>query len=68
MNEGEIVDYLAELAEKLGITMRWEGLLGDGGVCELRGKRYLFVDRSQDVDTQIEVLARALSAEPIDDI
>ena len=39
MNAGEMVDYLAELAEKLGIGVRWEGLIGDGGICELRGKR-----------------------------
>ena len=45
MNAGEMIDYLAELSERLGIAVRWEGLIGDGGICELRGKRFLFVDR-----------------------
>lgn len=68
MNQGEIVDYLAELSEKLGVKVRWEALMGDGGICELRGKRTLFVDRSNDLGTQIDVMADALSAEPIDDV
>ncbi len=68
MNQGEIVEYLAELSEKLGIKVRWEALLGDGGVCELRGKRYLFVDRSNDLTTQAEVMADALCDEPLENV
>ncbi len=68
MNQGEIVDYLAELSEKLGVKVRWEALMGDGGICELRGKRFLFVDRSNDLATQIEVMADALCEEAIDDV
>jgi hypothetical protein len=68
MTDNEIVDYLAELSEKLGIGVRWEGLIGDGGICELRGKRWLFVDRSNDLRTQIDVMTDALADEAIDDI
>ena len=68
MNQGEIVDYLAELAEKLGIEVRWEGLIGDGGICELRGKRILFVDRSPGLDTQVDVMTTALCEEPLDEV
>ncbi len=68
MNQGEIVDYLAEISEKLGIKVRWESLMGDGGICELRGKRYLFVDRSNDLMTQVDVMADALCDEAIDDV
>lgn len=68
MNQGEIVDYLAELSEKLGIEVRWEGLIGDGGICELRGKRILFVDRSLNLDTQVNVMTGALCEEPLDDV
>ena len=68
MNQGEIVDYLAELSEKLGIKVRWESLMGDGGICELRGKRTLFVDRSNDLATQIAVMTDALSSEELDDV
>jgi len=68
MNAGEMVDYLAELSERLGIAVRWEGLIGDGGICELRGKRFLFVDRSNTLDTQIDVMIDALCDEPIDDV
>ena len=68
MNTGEIVDYLAELSEKLGYKVRWEGLLGEGGICELRGKQYLFVDRSVGLDTQLEVMLSALCDLPLDDV
>ena len=68
MNAGELVDYLAELSEKLGIEVRWEGLIGDGGICELRGKRYLFVDRSRDLDIQLDVMAHALCDEALDEV
>ena len=68
MNHGEIVDYLAELSEKLGIEVRWEGLIGDGGICELRGKRFLFVDRSLNLRTQMDVMAAALCEEPLDEV
>jgi len=68
VNQGEIVDYLAELSEKLGIEVRWEGLIGDGGICELRGKRILFVDRSLNLDTQVNVMTGALCEEPLDDV
>ncbi len=68
MNQGEIVDYLAELSEKLGIKVRWEGLIGDGGICELRGKRILFVDRSLNLGTQVDVMTGALCEEPLDDV
>jgi hypothetical protein len=68
VNQGEIVDCLAELSERLGIKVRWEALMGDGGICELRGKRYLFVDRSNDLNTQVEVMTDALCDEPIDNV
>ena len=60
--------HLAELSEKLGIKVRWESLMGDGGICELRGKRTLFVDRSNDLATQIAVMTDALSSEELDDV
>ena len=68
MNQGEIVDYLAELSKKLGVEVRWEGLSGDGGICELRGKRILFVDRSLNLGTQVDVMTGALCEEPLDDV
>jgi hypothetical protein len=68
MNQSEIVECLADLSEKLGVKVRWEALMGDGGICELRGKPFLFVDRSNDLATQIEVMADALCSYPIDDV
>jgi hypothetical protein len=68
LDAAQMVEYLAELAGKLGIIVRWEEPIGEGGICELRGKRYLFVDRSTDAYTQLEVMANALCDEPLEDV
>ena len=49
MTDSDMVDVLAELAEKLGLEVRWEGLIGEGGICTLRGKRYLLVKGNGDL-------------------
>jgi hypothetical protein len=43
----ELLDYLIELARRLGFEIREEWLDGVGeGACEIRGQRVLFVDLS----------------------
>ena len=68
MDSESILMCLEELAEKLGIEVRWDELSGDGGVCELRGKRILMVDRHLDDLSKIDVMAGALCEEPIEDL
>ena len=68
MDSGNILMCLEELAEKLGISLRWDVLSSEGGICELRGKRILMVDRDLDDLSKIDVMAAALCDEPIEDI
>ena len=43
----ELLDYLVELARRIGFEIREEWLDGTGaGACEIRGQRILFVDQS----------------------
>ncbi|MCA9103512.1 MAG: hypothetical protein R3C10_24215 [Pirellulales bacterium] len=62
MQTVERLDQLVRLARRLGYTVRQEWLGGNGGgVCELRGKKHLFLDlansASEQLDTVVEVLA-----------
>jgi hypothetical protein len=68
MNDSDMVDVLAEVAEKLGVKVRWEPMMGDGGICELRGKRYLFVDRTTSPADQVAMMASALCEENLESI
>ena len=68
MDSENILMCLEELADKLGIEVRWDTLAGPGGLCELRGKRILMVDRTLDDLTKIDVMAAALCDEPVEDL
>lgn len=68
MDSENILMCLEELTEKLGIELRWDALSSEGGICELRGKRILMVDRDLDDLSKIDVMAAALCDEPIEDL
>ena len=68
MDSENILMCLEELAEKLGIELRWDTLSSEGGICELRGKRILMVDRDLNDLSKIDVMAAALCDEPIEDL
>ena len=66
MDSEAIIVALEELADKLGIEIRREPFGGEGGICQFRGKRILFVDSSLDELSQVDVIASALCEEPIE--
>jgi len=41
--------------------MGWDELPITGGLCKVKGKYKVFVDQSQSVEKQIEILAKALT-------
>jgi hypothetical protein len=57
--ERALVD-LEELLERLGIELRREALPGQGGLCEVRGKKMLFVSRMLPPGEQVELMVQAL--------
>lgn len=62
MNARRMVDELCLLAERLGLEVRREPLDGaPGGLCVLKGRRFVLVDATADADQQAEVLASALA-------
>jgi hypothetical protein len=57
----ELLDYLIELARRLGYAVREEWLDGSGGgACVLKGQKILFVDQSLAPSDRIEQIARSL--------
>lgn len=56
---------LLEAAEALGIEVRFEELGGSGGgLCVLKGRRVLFVDRGSDAATRYDRAIRELAQLP----
>jgi hypothetical protein len=67
METGKVLEYLEDLALKLGVEVVYEKLenrdfLATGGLCKVKGKYKIFIDRSEAVERRIEILAGALSS------
>ena len=66
MEEKRLLQELEEIAEKLSIAVQYDDLLGmdfnvTGGLCKLRGKNVIILDRRTPPRERIDLLARALS-------
>ena len=66
MEEKRLLQELEEIAEKLSIAVQYDDLLGmdfnvRGGLCKLRGKNVIILDRRTPPRERIDLLARALS-------
>jgi hypothetical protein len=59
-----LLAHALNLAERLGYVVRQEWLDGSGGGCELRGKKFLFIDLATSPADQLEVVLRLLRGEP----
>jgi len=66
MNEATLLQHLEEIAERLGVELRYEnlgqsGLRTEGGFCRVSGKSMILVNRKDPRRRKILVLARSLS-------
>jgi hypothetical protein len=66
MQAREILDYLEDLADAFGVEIVHEKLGQEdfrvrGGLCKVKGAYKVFLDRSETIEGQISVLAKALS-------
>jgi hypothetical protein len=60
-----LVAHAINLAERLGYTVRQEWIDGnDGGGCELRGRKYLFVNLAAPASDQLAMVLGVLRGEP----
>ncbi|MGO9110996.1 MAG: hypothetical protein ACLP9L_17375 [Thermoguttaceae bacterium] len=60
-----LLAHALNLAERLGYVVRQEWLDGNGGGgCELRGRRFLFIDLAASPADQFELVLSVLRGEP----
>jgi hypothetical protein len=67
MQSAKGLQYLEELADKLGIDVVYEKFTEEeffvrGGLCKVDGSYKIFIDQSESMDGQIAIVARALAA------
>ena len=59
------LDTIVRLFEQLGVEVRQERLGGSGGgMCQIRGKRVVFVDLDADAATRLDQCVAALATVP----
>jgi hypothetical protein len=65
MHSVEMIECAIDLAKRLGYEIRQDWLGGaNGGGCELRGTKWLFLDLSLSPEERLEQLADALADDP----
>jgi hypothetical protein len=67
MEPRKVLEYLEDLALKLDIEVVYANLesrdpFTRGGLCKVKGKYKVFIDRTEKIQGRIKILARALSA------
>ncbi len=66
MSTIEILDQMIETAEQLGYGIRYDYFGGTGGgICEVAGKKWIFMDLALNSVEQLEQLETALADEPL---
>jgi hypothetical protein len=65
MEENSLLQELEEIAEKLSIVVQYDDLMGmdfkiKGGLCKVRGKHVIIMDRRTPATERIDLLVRAL--------
>ncbi len=65
MNAKKALEELEALAQKLEVTVTYHSFTGDGmssgGICKVKGKWRIIIDRKNAENDRVVVLARALS-------
>ena len=69
MTDTQLLQEFEALAHRLRIPISREDLMGGtGGLCTVRSEQRIILDHRLDVPTQVEILARAFSKLPLDDV
>ena len=75
MDESNLIDYLEELAESLGIEIRYEAIRQDedsiyvaGGLCLLKGEYVLIINTKASLIERIKTLATAVRHFDLDQV
>jgi hypothetical protein len=64
MHSLELLHEALRVAKRLGYSIRQEWLTTGGGVCEIHGRKWIFVDLAQPVTDQLALVREVLSRDP----
>lgn len=64
MHTVELLEQALAATKQLGIRVRQEWMSGQGGLCEFKGKRWLFLDPSAPPAEQLGLVLDALRQQP----
>ena len=67
MQSSQVLEYLEDLAERLGVEIVYQKLGEEefsvrGGLCKVNGTFKIFIDRSKSIENQINIVAQGLSS------
>ena len=73
MTPEQIYEELKELAERIGITVSEQNLKTSGfkvksGLCIVRGKKLLVVDKSKSIHDKIDIIVEVVEKFPLDSV
>jgi hypothetical protein len=73
MNETLLLEHLEQIANRLGVELRYEnlgigGIRSDGGYCRVSGKDMILINRKDSRRKKILVLAKSLKRLNLDGI
>ncbi|MDQ7784455.1 MAG: hypothetical protein RDU20_16335 [Desulfomonilaceae bacterium] len=66
MNELTLLEHLEQIAQRLGVELRYEnlgqnGIRCDGGYCKVAGKPLILLNRKDSRQRKIRILCRSLN-------
>ncbi|HEY5311839.1 MAG TPA: hypothetical protein VIK18_04945 [Pirellulales bacterium] len=64
MHTVELLDEALALAGRLGYKVRRDWLGGEGGVCQIRAQKWIFLDQTGTPAEHLQLALEALQAEP----
>jgi len=64
----ELQEELEQVAERLGVTVRYERATFTGGSCTLRGEPLIIVNSKLTLREKVRALAKEVSRLPLDDV
>jgi hypothetical protein len=67
MRDKQIIEEMTLLAEKIGLSIKFDEFDGKGGWCRVKGTEKIIVNRRLSPRDQIKILAQILSRYPVDE-
>ncbi len=68
MNQQQTYDEMKLVAEQIGLTVRVEMGDFDGGICTVKEKRVILINRRHPLAKRVHVMAKALNQAGLDDV